>query len=74
MHFDSETGNCDYVNYDTYSEMLEEKNNEINELQIKNTDLQDELYEAKDIIDKFKKELQRYEAIIKKNGIKIQCS
>ncbi len=72
MHFDSETGNCDYVNYDKYSEMLEEKDNDIETLQIKNTDLQEELCEAKYIIDKFKKELQGYEEIIKKYNIKIK--
>lgn len=71
MHIDSETGNCDYVNYDKYSEMLREKNNEIEALQIEKADLEEELYEAKNIIDKFKKELQKYEGIIKKHNIKV---
>ena len=71
MHFDSETGNCDYVSYDKYLEMLEEKDNKIESLQTENINLKEELYEAKEILNKFKKELQKYEGVTKEYSKKM---
>lgn len=51
----SETGICEWVDYDTYRESLEEKEDEIRKLKYTIEDLETELWEHKQLIEELKK-------------------
>ena len=55
MHYDPETGICDYVHYEKYCELKEEKDEEIEELKMKIEDLEIQIDEYKSIIKECKK-------------------
>lgn len=55
FRYSNETGTCEWVDYDTYCESLEEKEEEIRELQDIIEDLKTELWEHKQLIKELKK-------------------
>ncbi len=62
MHYEQETGNCDYVSYERYCEDTEERDNRIKQLEIENEnlkqenqDLKQKLIEHKALIEELKK-------------------
>ncbi len=55
MHYEHETGNCDYVSYEYHYSELEERNKKIKQLEIENEDLKQEILEHKAVIEELKK-------------------
>lgn len=49
---DRETGNIEYVSYDSYEEMKEEYKKQIEELNHRIEDLEDEIYDLKEQLKK----------------------
>ena len=59
MHYEYETGNCDYVTYERYCEKIEEKDEEIRQKEIEIEDLKQKLEEHKDLINELKNLCER---------------
>ena len=55
MHYEYETGNCDYVDYQKYCDDMQEKNDIIQKLKIEKCDLEQTILEYQTVIEELKK-------------------
>lgn len=55
MHYEYETGNCDYVSYQYHCEEIENRDQKIKQLEIENENLKQEIQEHKAVIEELKK-------------------
>lgn len=55
MHYEYETGNCDYVSYEYHRQEIDERDERIKQLENQIEDLKQEIQEYKVVIEELKK-------------------